>query len=142
MTMASRRRKSSRTVAAQNSSRRFRSQRSVEGLLTSGRLFSTKAKAFRPKNSNTIQLRSSMTCVSRSIDGAHCQINLWQVTPETARLLEHWRHHDFSGIRPFFCQVEAVETAIWLTEVAPNAGATGKRLLDTSQTRTKKPIPI
>ncbi len=43
----------------------------------------------------------------------------WQVTPETARLLQHWRHHTFSGVRPFFCQVEAVETAIWLTEVAP-----------------------
>jgi type III restriction enzyme len=43
----------------------------------------------------------------------------WQVSPETARLLQHWRHHRFQGIRPFFCQVEAVETAIWLTEVAP-----------------------
>ncbi|MBA3352050.1 MAG: DEAD/DEAH box helicase family protein, partial [Blastocatellia bacterium] len=56
--------------------------------------------------------------------------SLWQVTPETARLLQHWRHHDFSGLRPFFCQVEAAETAIWLTEVAPQAGNTGKRLLD------------
>src|SRR5437867_2480531 len=35
----------------------------------------------------------------------------WQVTAETARLLQHWRHHKFSSIRPFFCQVEAVETA-------------------------------
>ena len=43
----------------------------------------------------------------------------WKVSPTTARLLQHWRHHAFSGIRPFFCQVEAVETAIWLTEVAP-----------------------
>ena len=43
----------------------------------------------------------------------------WQVTPETARLLQHWRHHRFSSIRPFFCQVEAAETAIWLSEVAP-----------------------
>ena len=34
----------------------------------------------------------------------------WQVTPETARLLQHWRHHRFASIRPFFCQVEAVET--------------------------------
>ena len=34
--------------------------------------------------------------------------NQWQVTPETARLLQHWRHHSFSSIRPFFCQVEAV----------------------------------
>ena len=53
----------------------------------------------------------------------------WQVSPETARLLQHWRHHKFGGIRPFFCQVEAVETAIWLTEVAPHT-TSGKRLLD------------
>ncbi len=38
-----------------------------------------------------------------------------RVTPETARQLQHWRHHTFSGVRPFFCQIEAVETAIWLT---------------------------
>src|SRR5216683_533352 len=49
--------------------------------------------------------------------------NDWLVTPETARLLQHWRHHPFEGIRPFFCQVEAVETAIWLTEVAPKRPA-------------------
>ncbi len=56
----------------------------------------------------------------------------WQVTPETARLLQHWRHHGFSGVRPFFCQVEAVETAIWLTEVAPGTrhAKQHKRLLD------------
>jgi hypothetical protein len=53
----------------------------------------------------------------------------WQVTAETARLLQHWRHHEFSGVRPFFCQVEAVENAIWLTEVAPQS-SNGKRLLD------------
>jgi type III restriction enzyme len=43
----------------------------------------------------------------------------WKVTPETARLLQHWRSHKFQSLRPFFCQVEAVETAIWLAEVAP-----------------------
>jgi type III restriction enzyme len=53
----------------------------------------------------------------------------WQVTPETARLLQHWRHHHFSGVRPFFCQIEAVETAIWLTEVAPTLGKAGKDFL-------------
>jgi type III restriction enzyme len=53
----------------------------------------------------------------------------WQVTPETARLLQHWRHHTFSSVRPFFCRVEAVETAIWLTEVAPQT-KNGRRLLD------------
>jgi hypothetical protein len=54
----------------------------------------------------------------------------WRVTPETARLLHHWRHHEFSGVRPFFCQLEAVETAIWLTEVAPQLGKTGKTFID------------
>ena len=53
----------------------------------------------------------------------------WQVTPETTRLLTHWRHHNFGDVRPFFCQVEAIETAIWLTEVAPQS-RNGKRLLD------------
>ena len=42
----------------------------------------------------------------------------WGVTAATARLLTHWRHHAFEDVRPFFCQVEAVETVIWLTEVA------------------------
>jgi len=53
----------------------------------------------------------------------------WQVTPETARLLKHWRNHRFVGIRPFFCQIEAVETAIWLREVAPQ-NKQGKQILD------------
>ena len=53
----------------------------------------------------------------------------WQVTPETARLLQHWRHHEFNGVRPFFCQIEAIETAIWLTEVAPHS-QTGKRIIE------------
>ena len=53
----------------------------------------------------------------------------WKVTPETARLLQHWRHHQFSSIRPFFCQVEAVETVIWLTEVAPKLGQTERKIL-------------
>jgi type III restriction enzyme len=56
--------------------------------------------------------------------------NKWGVTPETTRLLQHWRHHNFSSIKPFFCQIEAVETAIWLTEVAPNKGKLGKDFLD------------
>jgi len=54
----------------------------------------------------------------------------WKVTPETQRLLKHWRHHRFNDIRPFFCQVEAVETAIWLTEVAPHLGKKGERFLE------------
>ncbi len=56
--------------------------------------------------------------------------NQWKVTPETARLLRHWRHHKFGDIRPFFCQVEAAETVIWLTEVAPKAGKQGRSFLE------------
>jgi type III restriction enzyme len=55
--------------------------------------------------------------------------NQWQVTPETARLLQHWRSYQFNSVRPFFCQIEAVETAIWLTEVAAHTKS-GKQLLD------------
>ncbi len=54
----------------------------------------------------------------------------WLVTPETERLLKHWRTHPFSNVRPFFCQIEAVETAIWLSEVAPKMGRIGSRFLE------------
>lgn len=71
------------------------------------------------------ELRSTITAWRNLPD-----IKSWKVTPETARLLQHWRHHDFSGIRPFFCQLEAVETAIWLTEVAPKDGKRGEKFLE------------
>ncbi|MBA3944784.1 MAG: DEAD/DEAH box helicase family protein [Herpetosiphonaceae bacterium] len=73
------------------------------------------------------------------INGVRLQVDVWRqlpkpedwkVTPETARLLQHWRNHPFQGVRPFFCQIEAVETAIWLTEVAPQVGKRGKDFLD------------
>ena len=54
----------------------------------------------------------------------------WRVTPETARLLQYWRHHRFSDIRPFFCQLEAIETVIWLTEVAPRSGKVSSSFLE------------
>src|SRR5437016_8141432 len=56
--------------------------------------------------------------------------NDWLVTSETARLIQHWRHYKFNTVRPFFCQIEAVETAIWLTEVAPKSGKAGKAFLE------------
>ena len=65
----------------------------------------------------------------------------WRVTPETGRLLKHWRHHSFGGIRPFFCQIEAVETAIWLTEVAPGLGNQGRRFLDRIEAASEQANP-
>jgi type III restriction enzyme len=42
------------------------------------------------------------------------------VTSITKRLLEHWRDpEEFEARRFFFCQLEAVETLIWLTEAPP-----------------------
>src|SRR5579862_6659671 len=44
----------------------------------------------------------------------------WGVTPTTARLLQWWRRggDEWEDVQPFFCQVEALETIVWLTEVA------------------------
>lgn len=56
----------------------------------------------------------------------------WQVSPVTQRLLSHWRaiqKDEKQVIRPFFCQLEAVETAIWLGEVAPKLKDRGRRFL-------------
>ena len=58
--------------------------------------------------------------------------NQWQVTPETARLLQYWRHHQFESFRPFFCNIEAVETAIWLAEVASQRAAASQIAVSTA----------
>ena len=65
----------------------------------------------------------------------------WKVTPETARLLQHWRHYDFPNIRPFFCQVEAVETAIWLAEVASKGGKQDRAFLTHLETVNEEANP-
>ncbi len=64
----------------------------------------------------------------------------WNVTPETARLLQHWRAHPFNSIRPFFCQIEAVEAAIWLTEVAPGT-KDGKKFLEYLEAANERSNP-
>ena len=94
-----------------------------EMLFDEGHNLSTKAQQYDPT--------SIINEVRQNIDTWRALPNpsQWQVTPETARLLQHWRDHKFSDVRPFFCQVEAAETAIWLTEVAPQSKS-GKRLLD------------
>ncbi len=43
------------------------------------------------------------------------------ITRTTARLLEYWKREDRER-RLFFCQLEALETAVWITEVAPKYG--------------------
>ena len=67
-------------------------------------------------------------------------VSNWGVTPETARLIKHWRNHDFQDVRPFFCQIEAVETAIWLTEVAPHS-TSGKKIVEYLQNANRDANP-
>lgn len=44
------------------------------------------------------------------------------ISPITRQLLEHWNNPDREN-KLFFCQIEAVETAIYITEVAKKEGA-------------------
>lgn len=67
--------------------------------------------------------------------------NDWRVTPTTRKLLEYWRSHEFQTIRPFFCQVEAVETLIWLTEVADPDRGVYKRFWDQIKSANKEANP-
>ena len=96
----------------------------LELALGEGRGLSTAQQRYDPT--------STINALRRQVDQWRSLPNPanWRVTPETARLLQHWRHHTFNDIRPFFCQVEAVETAIWLTEVAPSAGKAGRDFLE------------
>ena len=88
------------------------------------------------------ELAQTINSVRTAVDRWRALTDLgeWRVTPETARLLRHWRHHRFNDIRPFFCQVEAVETAIWLTEVAPQLAA-GRLFLEHLDTANREANP-
>jgi len=66
---------------------------------------------------------------SEEINRIRQRVDLWRaggwqnVTPTTRALLEHWT--DPERDKPlFFCQVEALETAIYITEVARKTGDT------------------
>ena len=93
-------------------------------VLDEGHGLSTEDQLYDPKG-NINQIRKYVDEWRRIPDP-----NNWRVTPETARLLEYWRHHQFTDVRPFFCQIEAMETLIWLTEVAPKGGKKEKELLE------------
>ena len=97
-------------------------KRQLELALGEGQGLSTSQQRYDPT--------SIINALRRQVDQWRRLPNPARVTPETARLLQHWRHHTFNTIRPFFCQVEAVETAIWLTEVAPSAGKAGRDFLE------------
>ncbi len=95
----------------------------IETIFDEGKGLSTEGQAY--ETTATINELRAVVAQWRALPRS-----AWQVTPETARLLEHWRNHNFTNVRPFFCQIEAVETAIWLTEVADRTRGPGKRFVE------------
>ncbi|MBV6451751.1 MAG: hypothetical protein MHPDNHAH_02498 [Anaerolineales bacterium] len=64
---------------------------------------------------------------NRDINRIRERVAVWRrggyvgITKTTARLLEYWKREERER-RLFFCQIEALETAIWITEVASKYG--------------------
>ena len=131
MPRVSRRNGFSSAAAVPSLSRRFQSPGSAKGQLHNNRSIFDEGKGLSTQEQQ-YDHTAIINAVRQQVDQWRSlpNPNHWHVTPETARLLQHWRQHQFSNMRPFFCQVEAVETAIWLTEVAPNAGRAGKSFLE------------
>ncbi len=96
-----------------------------EFVFDEGQALSTKRAAVRRHLDHQRGSRTSL------IRGGTCSNpSQWQVTPETARLLQHWRHHAVQR-RPARSSARSRPSRplIWLTEVAPQS-KTGKRLLE------------
>ena len=105
--------------------------------LRSRRWSSTKAKAFPPRSSNTTPPRSSTKCAAMWTRGGICLPESMAGHPGDAPAASALAAPQVQRRPPFFCQVEAVETAIWLTEVAPHSNA-GKRILDTLRSQQRR----
>lgn len=64
---------------------------------------------------------------NKEINRIRERVALWRkggyagITKTTSRLLGYWKREDRER-RLFFCQIEALETAIWIAEVAPRYG--------------------
>src|SRR5437016_1685955 len=64
---------------------------------------------------------------NKHVDRIRARVGLWRkgnhagVTPTSRRLLEYWIDPEREN-KLFFCQIEAVETAIYLTEAAAKFG--------------------
>jgi type III restriction enzyme len=64
---------------------------------------------------------------NKDINRIRERVELWRkggyvgITKTTSGLLEYWKEPEREH-QLFFCQIEALETAIWITEVAPKYG--------------------
>src|SRR5215207_1734106 len=77
-------------------------------------------QTFEDWTADRIEENKNINCIRQ-------RVKLWRegrypdVTRTTARLLEHWNSTDRHR-KLFFCQVEALETVIYITEVAKKYG--------------------
>ena len=74
-----------------------------------------------PSGRRTGSRRTSSSTASAQRVALWRERRLLGVTPTTARLLEYWTDPDREK-QLFFCQIEALETAIYITEVAEKYG--------------------
>ena len=76
------------------------------------------------KSSAQLKLALNDRQVNTSVTDIRKKVGEWRaagypkVTATTRRLLQHWADAEAMRLRPFFAQREAVETFIWLREVA------------------------
>ena len=82
---------------------------------------------------------------NKNINRIRERVGIWRrggyvgITKTTSRLLEYWKREDRER-RLFFCQIEALETAIWLTEVAPKYGEAWVENLLREENRQSNPL--
>ena len=62
------------------------------------------------------------------------RVEIWRragypgISPTIARLLRYWKGDEQSGMRPFFCQIDAIETLVWLCDAVPSVDSNLPRL--------------
>jgi type III restriction enzyme len=109
----------------------------TDEIVDSRRISSYFVPIARPRNYKPSQLQlpdtewtSSRIQENEFINRIRARVAIWRkggyvgITRTTARLLEHWHSSDRER-RLFFCQIEALETLIYVTEVASKYGARG-----------------
>jgi len=83
----------------------------------------------------------------RRINAIRAAVQAWRadrypgVSPATAALIDHWNNPDSEGLQPFFCQRDAVETAIFLTEAPDDRRQPFVRSLDQLNAQHNDGIP-
>ena len=65
----------------------------------------------------------------------------WRVTPETARLLKHWRSHRFADIQPFFCQIRPPRPSSGSPKSHRSSAARAAASSSSSSVRTMRRTP-